>query len=103
MPFAKSKNMAKKTMAVPSFNKDYPSTKVLKRTLAPNYLSNATTATGSVADKTQPKVSASYQFSSSSGYMRIFLKQNANIIAPHNTPGAAKVNILTKHFLTTCH
>lgn len=57
-PFAKSIKSIKKTIAVPSFNKDSPSTKVLNRTLAPNYLSNATTATGSVAERTHPSVKA---------------------------------------------
>ena len=61
-PFAKSINRAKNTIAVPSFIKDYPSIKVLNLTLAPNSLSNATTATGSVAESTQPSVKASYQF-----------------------------------------
>ena len=62
LPFARSMNSIKKTIAVPSFNKDYPSTKVLNLTLAPNYFKSATTATGSVADKTHPKVNAWYQF-----------------------------------------
>lgn len=57
-PFTKSKNNAKKTIAVPSLSKDYPSTKVLNLTLAPNYFSKATTATGSVAESTLPKVKA---------------------------------------------
>jgi hypothetical protein len=48
----------KKTIAVPSFNKDYPSTKVLNLTLAPNYFKRATTATGSVAERTHPNVKA---------------------------------------------
>lgn len=58
LPFAKSKNRAKNTIAVPSFNKDSPSTSVLKRTLAPSYFNSATTATGSVADNTHPNVNA---------------------------------------------
>ena len=39
------------TIAVPSFNKDSPSTKVLNFSLTPTSLSKATTATGSVALK----------------------------------------------------
>lgn len=62
LPFAKSKKSAKKTMAVPSFNNDSPYTKVLNLTLAPSYLRSATTATGSVAERTHPNVKASYQF-----------------------------------------
>lgn len=67
LPFAKSIKSIKKTIAVPSFKSDYPSTSVLNLTLAPNYLSKATTATGSVADKTDPKVNAWYQVNYSSG------------------------------------
>jgi hypothetical protein len=48
----------KKTIAVPSFNNDYPYTKVLNLTLAPNYFKRATTATGSVAERTHPNVKA---------------------------------------------
>lgn len=62
-PFAKSMNKAKKTIAVPSFIRDSPYIKVLNLTLAPNSLRRATTATGSVAESTQPRVKASYQFS----------------------------------------
>lgn len=58
LPLARSINSMKKTMAVPSFNKDYPSTNVLNLTLAPNYFSRATTATGSVAERTHPIVKA---------------------------------------------
>ena len=57
-PLTRFKNSVKKTIAVPSFIKDYPSTRVLNRTLAPNSFNNATTATGSVADNTQPRVKA---------------------------------------------
>ena len=66
-PFAKSIKSAKNTIAVPSFIKDSPSMRVLNLTLAPSSLSSATTATGSVADRTHPKVSASYHPSYSSG------------------------------------
>jgi hypothetical protein len=55
---ARSMKSIKKTIAVPSFNKDSPSTKVLNLTLAPNYFSKATTATGSVAERTHPRVNA---------------------------------------------
>jgi len=55
---AKSIKSMKKTIAVPSLSKDYPSTNVLNRTLAPNSLSKATTATGSVAERTHPNVKA---------------------------------------------
>jgi hypothetical protein len=48
----------KKTIAVPSFKSDYPSTRILNLTLAPNYLSRATTATGSVAESTHPSAQA---------------------------------------------
>ncbi len=48
----------KNTIAVPSLSNDYPSTRVLNLTLAPNYFSRATTATGSVAESTHPKVKA---------------------------------------------
>ncbi len=57
-PLARSMKSIKKTIAVPSFNKDSPSTKVLNLTLAPNYFSKATTATGSVAERTHPRVNA---------------------------------------------
>jgi hypothetical protein len=43
---------------VPSFNNDYPYIKVLNLKLAPSYFNNATTATGSVAESTHPKVKA---------------------------------------------
>jgi len=33
----------------------------------------------------------------------MILKQMAMRIAPHSTPGAAKVRMLTKDFLNTCH
>ncbi len=71
-------------------------------TLAPNYLSNATTATGSVADKTHPNVNAWYQVNYASEYAKTTLKQVPIKIAPHNTPGPAKTNILTIDFLKTC-
>lgn len=57
-PLDRSRNSRKKTIAVPSFISDYPSTNVLNLTLAPKSLRRATTATGSVADNTQPMVSA---------------------------------------------
>lgn len=57
-PLTKPMNSKKNTIAVPSFSKDYPYTKRLNCTLAPNSLSKATTATGSVAERTQPKVQA---------------------------------------------
>lgn len=57
-PLTKLMKSIKNTIAVPSFSKDYPSTSVLNLTLAPNYLSKATTATGSVADKTHPRAHA---------------------------------------------
>jgi len=65
-PLARLKNNMKKTMAVPSLSKDYPSTRRLKCTLAPSSFKRATTATGSVAERTHPRVSASYQERSSS-------------------------------------
>lgn len=102
-PLTKFKKRVKKTIAVPSLSRDSPSTRVLNLTLAPNYFKRATTATGSVADRTQPRVSASYQLSSSSGYSKIILKQKAIRIAPQRTPGPARVKILTKDFLKTCH
>ena len=57
-PLTKPMKSIKKTIAVPSFSKDSPSTKRLNWTLAPNYFKSATTATGSVADSTHPKVQA---------------------------------------------
>lgn len=60
-PFAKLRKRVKKTIAVPSLSRDYPSTRVLNLTLAPSYFRRATTATGSVAESTHPKVRASYQ------------------------------------------
>lgn len=48
-------------MAVPSFNKDSPSIKCPNLTEAPNSFKRATTATGSVADKTAPIVKAPAQ------------------------------------------
>ena len=57
-PLAKSIKSMKKTIAVPSFINDYPSTSVLNRTLAPKDFRRATTATGSVAERTHPKVNA---------------------------------------------
>jgi len=89
-------------MAVPSFSKDYPSTKVLNLTLAPNSLSKATTATGSVADKTQPRAQASYQLRSDYPYPKITLKIKAIIIAPQRTPGPAKSKMFNIDFLNTC-
>jgi hypothetical protein len=56
--FKDSYAIRKKTIAVPSFKSDYPSTRILNLTLAPNYLSRATTATGSVADRTHPSAQA---------------------------------------------
>ena len=101
-PFTKLMKSMKKTIAVPSFSKDSPSTNKLKCTLAPNYLSKATTATGSVADKTHPRVNASYQLRSSSPYPSISLKMKAIINAPHKTPGPASKRMLTSDFLKTC-
>ena len=101
-PLTKLMKSMKKTMAVPSFSKDSPSTNKLKCTLAPNYFSKATTATGSVADKTHPRVSASFQLRSSSPYPSISLKMKAIMIAPHKTPGPASKRILTNDFLKTC-
>ena len=57
-PFDKLANNKKNTMAEPSLNKASPSIKVLNLTLAPNSFNKATTATGSVALKTEPKVKA---------------------------------------------
>ena len=65
-PLARLINSIKKTIAVPSLSKDYPSTKVLNLTLAPSYFSKATTATGSVAERTHPRVKAWYQVNSAS-------------------------------------
>jgi len=55
-PLTKSIKSVKKSIAVPSFNSDSPSTKVLNLTLAPSSFSKETTATGSVAERTDPKV-----------------------------------------------
>jgi hypothetical protein len=57
-PFTRLINSIKKTIAVPSFKSDYPSTNVLNLTVAPSYLSRATTATGSVAESTHPNAQA---------------------------------------------
>ena len=57
-PFAKSKKRLKKSIAVPSLSKDYPSTNVLNLTLAPSSFKSETTATGSVAESTHPNVKA---------------------------------------------
>lgn len=102
-PTAKPKKIFKKTIAVPSFNKLSPSTKVLNLTLAPNSFKRETTATGSVAERTAPKTIAWYQFMSSSEYPRINLKDAPIIIDPKSTPGPAKVMIFHKDFLKTCH
>ena len=59
-PLANCIKSMKNTIAVPSFIKDSPSTRVLNLTLAPNSFNKATTATGSVALKTHPRVKASY-------------------------------------------
>ncbi len=101
-PLTKLINSMKKTIAVPSFNSDYPSTSVLNFTLAPNSFNNATTATGSVAERTHPKAQASYQVSSSSPYPRTTLKQNAMIIAPQSTPGPARRRMLKRDLRKTC-
>jgi len=84
----------KKTIAVPSFSRDYPSTKVLNLTLAPNYLSRATTATGSVADRILPSAQASNQVRSLSSYIKITLRINAIMKEPTKTPGPAKIKML---------
>lgn len=57
-PFDRLLKRRKKTIAVPSLNKASPSIRVLNLTLAPNSFNKATTATGSVALKTEPKVNA---------------------------------------------
>ena len=92
----------KNTMAVPSLRRDSPSTKVLNLTLAPNSLSKATTATGSVAESTQPKAQASNQVRSSSPYNKIPLKMKAMRKAPKSTPGPAKTKMLNMDLLKTC-
>jgi hypothetical protein len=65
-PFTRLMKSMKKTIAVPSFRSDYPSTRILNLTLAPSYFRRATTATGSVADSTHPSAQASNQLRSSS-------------------------------------
>jgi len=74
----------------------------LNLTLAPNYLSKATTATGSVAESTHPNAQASNQVRSSSPYNKIPLKINAMRIAPKSTPGPANNKILIIDLLKTC-
>lgn len=100
-PFAKSINNIKNTIAVPSFSKDYPYTKVLNLTLAPNYFNNATTATGSVAERTHPNVNDWYHVNSSSGYLKNTLNAKPIKIAPQSTPGAARMIMFNKDFLKT--
>lgn len=74
---------------------------MLNLTLAPNYFKSATTATGSVADKTHPNVKDWYQVRSSLGYLNIILNAIPIKIAPHKTPGAARIIIFNKDFLNT--
>jgi hypothetical protein len=57
-PLTKLINSMKNTIAVPSFSKDSPYTKMLNCTLAPNSFNSATTATGSVAESTHPSAKA---------------------------------------------
>jgi hypothetical protein len=101
-PLTKLIKSMKKTIAVPSFNKDYPSTRVLNFTLAPRSFRRATTATGSVAESTQPKAQASYQVKSSSPYPKMLLNMKAIMMAPHKTPGPASRRMLSIDFLKTC-
>ena len=75
------------TIAVPSFNKDSPSTKVLNLTLAPNSFSKATTATGSVALNIAPNIKASDHFKKS--YIKMYLTTNPVIKVLIKTPGTA--------------
>ena len=60
-PFDDSRKIVKNTMATPSFNNDSISINVLVLKGAPNSFNKATTATGSVVPKIQPKVNASAQ------------------------------------------
>lgn len=64
-PLTRLMKSMKKTIAVPSLSSDSPSTRRLNCMLAPSSFNKATTATGSVADSTQPRVQASYQVRSS--------------------------------------
>lgn len=95
------RNIIKNTIAVPSFNRDSPSIRVLNLTLAPNSFIRAITATGSVADSIAPRVKASGHVRSYWPYINTHLKQSASRTVPHNTPGTARIRILTIDLLNT--
>ena len=100
-PFTIPKNIMKNTMAVPSFNRDSPSIRVLNLTLAPSSFIRAITATGSVADNIAPNVKASGHVRSYWPYINTHLKQIARRTVPHRTPGTARIKILTMDLLNT--
>ena len=91
----------KRTMAVPSFNKDSPSISVPSFLLAPNSFNNATTATGSVALAIAPNINAIVQPQPTSPIpalskpiTRAAVKTIAKII-----PGIARMEALAKVLL----
>ena len=58
VPLERLTKKRKNTIAVPSFNNASASIRVLNLRLAPSSFRRATTATGSVAERTAPKVKA---------------------------------------------
>mmetsp|Transcript_45614 Transcript_45614/g.108552 ORF Transcript_45614/g.108552 Transcript_45614/m.108552 type:complete len:225 (-) Transcript_45614:360-1034(-) len=85
------------TMAVPSLNKDSPLTNMVRRGLTPRELKMATTATGSVALRMEPKSRAVGQ---SQPYGNMYLPTTAIIPVPSTTPGPARIMHCQKHLLT---
>jgi hypothetical protein len=79
----------KRTIAVPSFISDSPTIKIVNLGLAPALFSKATTATGSVAAKIDPKTIHRFQFQSTGITWYI---NNPMIKAPMITPGPASNN-----------
>ena len=90
----------KTTIAVPSLKSDSPSIRVANLLLTPSSLSRATTATGSVALRIDPKSTASenVKLVNCKGYNIT----NAVINVPIRTPGTAKSRICPISLLNMC-
>mmetsp|Transcript_20390 Transcript_20390/g.81547 ORF Transcript_20390/g.81547 Transcript_20390/m.81547 type:complete len:249 (-) Transcript_20390:179-925(-) len=97
---ATSKKIVNSTMAEPSFNSDSPVICIVSVADAPTALSNATTATGSVAANTEPSVMHSEKDQSS--YGRSHLTNTAVAPAPMTTPGPASNSACQNTFSKTC-
>merc|ERR1719201_1180013 len=89
----------KSTTAVPSLQTDSPEINMVNLGETPSVLKRATTATGSVAERIDPKAK---DIGRSHPYGRMYMATPAVSTVPRTTPGHARIITWPKHLLKMC-